>query len=128
MAKKGLYFVEYFGSELRETNQGDSRKTGKTCLVNNECTKVGKFQRGLDQRQKEYDRDIGNVKLHLAFNGDHLSNEENYDLEKKVLKELKEYRMRNPYTNRLTENLKGIGFKELTNVIDQLTNQGRIVN
>ena len=65
-----------------------------------------KYLRGLKQRQKEYDKEVGDVKLHTILNLDHFTPKQVWRLESKIQKILIPYRMRNPHTNKLTENLR----------------------
>ena len=111
-----IYIVVPIGEELRETNQSDSRKTGKTPLINRDNLKVGKAL-SKQNRIKGYQKDVGNVEFHEILNDFTLSRSELQELETRIKRRLDKHRVRNPHTNYKTEWLYGIEFEALKKVI-----------
>ena len=113
-----IYIVKPIGPELRETNQSDTRKTGKTPLVNHDNLKVGKAL-SLKNRIKGYQKDVGNVEFNEILNDKSLTPKELQQLETNIKRRLDQYRVRNPHTNRKTEWLLGIDYHQLILVITE---------
>lgn len=111
-----IYIVQPIGPELRETNQSDTRKTGKTPLVNHLNLKVGKALH-LNNRIKGYQRDVGNIHFLPILNDLDLTVKELQILETNIKRAVDQYRVRNPHSNRKTEWLHTITFTDLRDII-----------
>lgn len=113
-----IYIVQPIGPTPRETNQSDTRKTGKTPLVNHLNLKVGKALHH-QNRVKGYQKDVGDITFDIILNDKNLTEKQLHQLESKIKRAVDQYRVRNPHTNRKTEWLHTVDRKELERIIHE---------
>ena len=114
MGNNVIYIAQPFGCEYREINQSDKRRAGKTAVINDKNIKFG-ITDDINRRKNDYKKDVGNVDLTVIVNDEDYSFIEK--LEKKILKTVDEYRIKNP-SGRKTEWLKDMSFDELKRIIE----------
>ena len=110
-----IYIAQPFGCKYREINQSDKRRAGKTALINDKNIKFG-ITDDINRRKKDYKKDVGNVDLTVIVSDEDYSFIEK--LEKKILKTVDAYRIKNP-SGRKTEWLKDMSFDELKRIIEK---------